>query len=50
MTTASGDKLECRGKGIFTLNLNNQCVKHEIWVAEIEGKGILGYDFLTEYE
>ena len=50
MTTASGDKLECEGKGKFTLEINGKEIEYSIWVAEIEGDGILGYDFLSHHD
>ena len=50
MTTASGDKLECEGKGKFTLEIDGKEIEHSIWVAEIEGDGILGYDFLSHHD
>ena len=50
MTTASGDKLKCEGKGKFTLEIDDRKIEHTVWVAEIEGNGILGYDFLSQHD
>ena len=47
METADGKTIPCLGKGMFDLQVEGIAVKHEVWVAEITPKGILGLDFLS---
>ena len=38
------------GRGTMTLRLGDRELDHTLWVAEIESEGILGLDFLRQYD
>ena len=49
---ADGKPLSFQGQGSFRINIgsdNDTGLQHEVWVADIELEGILGYDFLYKY-
>ena len=52
MVMADGKPLSFQGQARFKVNIGNEDdteVLHEVWVADIELEGILGYDFLRKY-
>ena len=54
MVMADGKPLSSKGQGYFKISIGSDgdCteVQHEVWVADIEIEGILGYDFLRKYD
>ncbi|XP_072039013.1 uncharacterized protein [Amphiura filiformis] len=50
MVTANGQAIDCLGKAKFKLKVNDTDTYHEIWVADINEEGILGFDFLKTHQ
>ena len=53
MVMADGKSLSFLGQGHFLMNIGNDDgvgIRHEVWVANIELEGILGYDFLSRFD
>ena len=46
---ADGHSLSVRGKVTLPLIIGGRTFHHPVWVAEVEGDGILGSDFLSTY-
>ena len=46
---ADGHHLPSRGEASLPLIIGSTTLLHPVWVAEIEGEGILGSDFLAAY-
>ena len=49
LTLANGDSMPILGKANFSLEIGEKVLEHQIWVAEIESEGLLGCDFLREF-
>ena len=47
---ADGRSLSFLGPGNMKVNLGDRELAHTIWVAEIDPEGILGLDFLGQYD
>ena len=50
MKLADGRSSSFLGRGKMTIGLGDRQLAHTIWVAEIEPEGILGLDFLRQYD
>ena len=50
MKLADGRSSSFLGRGEMMINLGDRKVAHTIWVADIEPEGILGLDFLRQYD
>ena len=49
MLLADGNSLPFQGRGRFSIQIGDQQVEHDVWVAEIELDGIIGMDFIKEH-
>ncbi|KAJ8034222.1 hypothetical protein HOLleu_20966 [Holothuria leucospilota] len=49
MAVADGRPLPFHGRAPFLLKIGELAVKHDVWVANIDIDGILGYEFLQKY-
>ena len=49
MLLADGSSLPFQGRGRFSIQIGDQQVEHDVWVAEIELDGIFGMDFIKEH-
>lgn len=50
MKLADGRSSSFLGRGKMKINLGDRELAHTIWVADIEPEGILGLDFLRQYD
>ena len=49
MLLTDGSSLPFQGCGRFGIQIGDQQVEHDVWVAEIEFDGIIGMDFIKEH-
>jgi predicted aspartyl protease len=50
MVTADGTPIPFLGKGMFTLCIEGTDILHDVWVADIDIDGIIGFDFLDQHK
>ncbi len=50
MVNADGSPIPCLGKGVFNLSVEGSEILHDVWVADINVDGILGFDFLSQHQ
>jgi len=49
MLLADGSSLSFQGRGCFSIQIGDQQVEHDVWVAEIELDGTFGMDLIKEH-
>lgn len=49
LVSATGDRIPFQGKCKVHFEIDNRHVEHEVWFADIQNEGIIGFDFLSKH-